>query len=131
MKEFFYIRIVFIVGITLHSNFYFQNHSTNKISEIGQKGNVGKFEEYIHYFTNDENIPFDFPVSAPEIPFEVEEENEIYQSNSKGLYKSNLDFSYFLKEFTPSAIKLYNLSIANHEVIKIYDVYQSWKFDPA
>ena len=82
--------------------------------------------------SNDHHFPLDQPEIIPEIPYETEEENNKSQhSNPRNFIKGGFLETLIIKNVTPSAIKIYNLSIANQEVTKIYDLYQSWKFDPA
>lgn len=81
----------------------------------------------------DHQFPLDHPDTFPEFPFETEEENnnKSQHSNPRNFIKGGFLETLLIKNVTPSAIKIYNLSIANQEVTKIYDLYQSWKFDPA
>lgn len=84
----------------------------------------------------DHQIPLDHPDTFPEFPFETEEENKTENNKSEHSFPRNFIKGGFLetlliKNVSPSAIKIYNLSIANQEVTKIYDLNQSWKFDPS
>jgi len=117
---------LFIISIILFGNSIHQIAPSNKnLVEIDSCKISGE-----HHF------PFDQPDTFPEFPYETEEENKTENNKSehsfpRSFIKGPLYVFQSFRIVSPSAIKIYNLSIANQEVTKIYDLNQSWKFDPA